>query len=256
RRVVEQQPPVAVEAVEPVVALVAERLEHLDGLRPLAASRDEVDVVVGSRQERRSLERDRDRKTAEQAQMDPRRPVEDASRLAHAVVLGHDDALRPSAGTLLASTAAAVAIPCSAATVGSSCSMEIVSTPRSASTDRKLRHQAASWPRPTVANVQGARGSVGDQRLSSSPLTASSSSLKTTSLACAWAMRGRAGATGSGSIRCQRRWLGSRFAARLSEIAASRSNVSALCTQVPGWSSMQISSPGCSRRAKSATSCQ
>src|SRR5205807_8797543 len=123
RGVVEEQPTVAVEAVELVVALVAERLEQLHGPRPLAAGRDEVDVVVGSRQERRAAKRNLDRKTAEQAEVDLRRRVEDALRLEDDVVLRCDDAHRTSAGTLLASTATAAPIPRSAGTVGSSCSI-------------------------------------------------------------------------------------------------------------------------------------
>ena len=38
--------------------------------------------------------------------------------------------------------------------------------------------------------------------------------------------------------------------------AANRRNVSTLCAPVPGWSSMQMSSPGCSSSAKALSSSQ
>ena len=113
-----------------------------------------------------------------------------------------------------------------------------------------------SWPRPGTANVHGASGSVAVQRWSRSPFTASGPGLRTASFAWALPTRGTASSTARGSICCQKRWLGSRFTAMFGPSSANRRNVSTLCAPVPGWSSMQISSSGCSARANALSSSQ
>src|SRR5262249_11814541 len=203
-------------------------LEQLRGVWPLTAGGDEVDVVVGTREQQALIERDLDREAAKQTQPYVGRRVQHAQRLANCVGLWGHDAHRTSTATALSSRPAERAMPASNPTTGSSCSIEIDVTPRRARASRNARHHEASWPRPTTANVHGASDFVGDQRWSSSPLKDSSSSLKTTSFACACPILESRCATASGSIRCQKRWLGSRFAATFSEIAASRSNVSTL----------------------------
>src|SRR5205823_465159 len=177
--VVEQQSPVAVQAVEPLVADVAELLERTHRLGRTACSGDEVDVVVLAREQEGAVGGERDRNAAEHPQGNVSGGVQDATRLGEDVVERRDR--HATASVLAANTSTASTIPSSTGTRGSSCSIAAVSTPRSARASRKPRHHVASRPRPTVAKRHGAaRGSPG-QRWSSKPFSARLRWSKTTS---------------------------------------------------------------------------
>src|SRR2546426_1570802 len=149
-------------------------------------------------------------------------------------------------------------IDSSTSTKGSSYSMLMVpENPLSRSRPTNLAHHSLSWPRPTVAKFHGISSGGLGHRQSSMPLSASRSAWRVVSLPCACPMRSPIASTSaSGSIDCQKKWLGSRLTPRLAPSSRARVNVSKLKTNVPGWSSKQIKRSGCSRRANSEISSQ